>query len=246
MLRLSLIILRGAESILQWILPLSCRGCGRHVEKADWPVCEVCMKQLPLTEHAHYRANEVERMFVDDKKFVRGGAYSYYYRESVIHKLLIEMKFHQRPEIGEQLGRRAAEAFMKEHFFDGIDVIIPLPLHPIRLRERGYNQAEYIARGISAATGISVDTEHLIRAKNNDKQSMQKWSDRVAAKQMFALKNEQNLRGKHVLLVDDIVTSGTTLKHAMTLLHGIRNTTYSVMTLGYAHRPNVTDVEMVD
>lgn len=245
-MRITQLIRAGAASIMQWMLPLTCAGCGRHVESNEWPVCHTCIQRLSYTEHAHYRQNEVERLFADDDKFVRGGALCYYYRESVIHEMLIRLKFRNNPEIGRQLGRLLAERFLQEHYFDGIDLIVPLPLHTIRLRERGYNQSEYIASGISQMTGIPIDTTHFVRVRNNEKQSMQTWQKRIAAEQMFDLQSASDWRGKHILLVDDIVTSGTTLRHAMSLLHSVRECHYSVLTIGFAHKPRPTEIYAAD
>ena len=122
---------------------------------------------------------------------------------------------------------------MQSDFFDEIDVIIPVPLHPKRFRERGFNQSEWICRGLTDVTKIPTDTTHLIRILNNDQQALSAGNDRQKnVKGIFAVVNSRDLYGKHILLVDDIITSGATLLACMDALKSVRGRRISVFALG--------------
>ena len=142
------------------------------------------------------------------------------------------MKYADRPEIGYQLGRQAVIEFQYSDFFDGIDLIIPIPLHPKRLRERGYNQSEYIAKGISEVTGIPVDTTHLTRCKNTPKQALQSGEARKQnVANAFAIHHPEQMYHKHILIVDDLITTGETMRACIRAMRRFRGATFSVFAL---------------
>lgn len=218
------------------VWPRECAMCNQVLRMHEELLCESCLRGgLPKTEEGCHRDNRLECLFSEVDKFQRGGAYCFYPKEHPIRNAIHEMKYDSKPEIGRMLGRMAAEEWKAYGFFDGIDCIIPLPLHKERLRERGYNQAEWIAMGVRDVTGLPIDTEHLIRIINNDKQSRMSLAERRELGNIFAARHPEQLRGKHVLLIDDVVTSGTTMLRAMETLHPIQRCRYSVFSLAIAH-----------
>lgn len=218
------------------IWPRQCAVCERVLWMDETLFCEKCSESgLPKTQEAWHRDNRVENLFMGMDKFKRGAAYCFYPEGHPFRNAIQLMKFDSKPEIGRELGRMAAEEWKDSGFFDGIDCIIPLPLHRIRYRERGFNQAEWIAMGIRDITGLPIDTSHLIRTVNNDHQSKKTLEDRKKLGNIFAVRNSGSLRGKHVLLVDDVITSGSTMQRAMEALHPIQYCTYSVFSLAIAH-----------
>lgn len=180
------------------------------------------------------RDNSLEQMFMKEKKFVRGGAFCFYEKTHPFALAIQEMKYNSRPESGMRLGAIAAEEWLTSGFFEGIDLLLPLPLHRRRLRERGYNQAEWIARGVSAVTGIGIDTTHLKRVIDNDRQAHLSKEARKQLPQIFTITKGEELRGKHVLIIDDVVTTGSTIQRAIDVLRPIRGCTFSVFALGLA------------
>lgn len=227
------------------VWPRECAMCKRVLLMQEDIFCDQCrLSGLPKTEEAYHRDNRLECLFAADEytrsrnlsdKFVRGAAYCFYPKEHPIRHAIQLMKYSSQPEIGRELGRMAAKEWKDSGFFDGIDCIIPLPLHKDRYRERGFNQAEWIAMGIRDVTGLAIDTEHLIRTVNNDKQSRMSIDDRRKLGNIFAVRQPENLQGKHILLVDDVVTSGSTMMRAMSVLHPIPRCHYSVFSLAIAH-----------
>ena len=208
--------------------------CGRVLYSDEEDICASCQTQLPRTEHASHRDNRTEQLFAGDDKLVRAGSFCYYPPEHPYRNAIREMKFYARPEIGQQLGRMAAEEWRGSGFFDGIDYLVPLPLHRKRLHKRGYNQAEYIARGISQVTGIPIATKLLARRENNAQQSRKSLDERKQLPQIFLVKDPAALRGKTVLLIDDVITSGSTMRRVTELLHAIPKCRYVIFSLALA------------
>jgi ComF family protein len=173
-------------------------------------------------------------------RYERGAAFAYYNRgRGLCVRTLIERgKFgaHPNPQIFYYLGRLAAQEYIDSDLFDDIDCLVPVPLHPRRLRERGFNQAEYICKGLHEITGIPVDNEHVVRVKNNPHQSRSEANERANnVKDMFAIQYPEEWKGKHILLVDDVITTGSTLFECMKQLKSIRGCRVSVFALGWAH-----------
>lgn len=163
---------------------------------------------------------------------VRAAAFLFYDKDKPVQALIHQMKYAERPEVGYALGRQAAIEFQYADFFDGIDVIVPIPLHKNRLRSRGYNQSEYIARGISAVTGIPVDTTHVTRETDTPQQALQSGADRAEnVKNAFAVNHPEQMYRKHILVVDDLVTTGETMRSCLKAMRRIRGAKFSVFAL---------------
>lgn len=214
--------------------PRCCPLCGRMLEGRE-VFCTDCMNNLPRTEQASHRVNMTETLFNHEPKFVRGAAFLFFEKDAPIQDAIHQMKYGMfaDPYIGYALACEAAAEFMQSDFFDGIDVLMPVPLHPKRLRERGFNQAEWICTALSEVTCIPMDTTHLTRVLNNAHQAQtagQKRADNV--KNIFAVNHPEELYDKHVLLVDDIITTGATLQACIDVLRPIRKCRFSVFGIG--------------
>lgn len=205
-------------------------------------LCEECLQTLPRTEQAQLRQNSTEDELIGKcsdsvaaKKAMhldKAAAFLFYEKEHPLQLLIHKMKYADQPQIGYQLGRQAAIEMQYAGFFEGIDVIVPMPLHPKRLRERGYNQAEFIARGISEVTGIEVDTTHVTRVRNTPKQALQTGDERTRNVQnAFAVNHPEQLYGKHILVVDDLITTGETMRSCLKAMKRFRKATFSVFAL---------------
>lgn len=172
--------------------------------------------------------------------YEHGAALAYYNRERgyILRSLIERGKFgvQPNPQIFQVLGRVAASEYTGSILLEEIDLLVPVPLHPRRLRERGFNQSEYICRGIQDITKIPIDTAHLSRLRNNPQQSRSMLNQRDEnVKDLFTIAYPEEWKGKHILLVDDVITSGATLFECMKLLSGIRGCRISVFALGWAH-----------
>lgn len=236
------------SNLLDLLCPHTCPMCGAYVEEVKGErqkakvICDACLQDLPRTEQAALRQNSTEYVlagevndFVKRMKVMhldKAAAFLHYEKDHPIQRAIHKMKYADQPLIGQQLGHVAAMDMLYADFFNGIDVIIPVPLHPKRLRERGYNQSEYIARGISEVTGIPVDTTHVVRVKNTPKQALQTGEGRrhnVA--DAFAVNQPEQLYRKHILVVDDLITTGETMRSCLKAMKRIRGAKFSVLAL---------------
>ena len=162
----------------------------------------------------------------------RAAAYLFFEKDNPIQDMVHKMKYRDQPMIGYQLGKQAAIEMQYAGFFDSIDIIVPMPLHPKRLRERGYNQSEYIAKGISDITGIPVDTTHVMRIKNTPQQALQRGEARKQnVADAFEVNHPEQMYRKHILLVDDLITTGETMRSCLRAKKRFRGATFSVFAL---------------
>ena len=205
-------------------------------------LCEVCFRSLPRTEQAELRGNSMEQALIGDvydsvaaqkaMHLVRGAAFLFYEKDHPVQQAIHKMKYADQPMIGYQFGRMAALEMQYADFFDGIDIIVPIQLHPIRLRERGYNQSEYISRGISEVTGIPIDTTHVTRERNTPKQALQRGDERKQnVNNAFAVNHPEQFYHKHILVVDDLVTTGETMRSCLKAMKRFRGAKFSVFAL---------------
>jgi ComF family protein len=165
----------------------------------------------------------------------KASSFSFYTRGSRMRKLIHNMKYRQRKEIGYELGRLYSASLKSSGFSDDFDLIIPVPLHPSKLRKRGYNQSEYIARGIAEVTNIPVETMCLKRVVGAGTQTKSSRFDRwLNVKGIFKVDRPDKLIGKHILLVDDVITTGSTIESCAIELLKIENVKVSVVALAAA------------
>ena len=166
---------------------------------------------------------------------VRATAYFYYYKEGRYSSLIHHLKYHDQPEIGTFLGRLAVSELRASEFFKELDLIVPVPLSKKKLRKRGYNQCDYIARGISEITNIAMCTNCIERIVDTDTQThkgrVERWKN---TKGIFDVTKPETLTGKHVLIVDDVATTGATLHACISALLTVPNIRVSVFTLAAA------------
>ena len=209
-----------------------------ELDHIDW-LCSECWKRLPRTEQDIKPENLTETALTEGKSEVkhlmhlhRAAAYLFFEKDHPIQQLIHRMKYADEPELGYHLGRQAVLDWRDETFFDDIDYIIPMPLHPKRMRERGYNQSEYIARGISDITGIPIDTTHVTRVKNTPKQAKQDGEGRKTnVADAFAVHHPEQMYHKHILVIDDLITTGETMRSCLKTMKQFRGATFSVFAL---------------
>ncbi len=225
------------SNLLDILLPHTCPAC----EGYSNGICDECLQKLPRTEQAMLRQNSTETALVGERyssaikkamHLERAAAYLFFEKEHPIQQVIHKMKYADQPRIGYQLGRQAAIEMQYTDFFDKIDVILPVPLHTKRMKERGYNQSEFIARGISEVTGIPIDTTHVIRVRNTPKQAMQSGEGRRQnVAEAFAVLHPEQMYHKHILIVDDLITTGETMRSCLKTMKQFRGAKFSVFAL---------------
>lgn len=222
--------------LLNLMYPRTCAMCGRYIgdyiARGDIQqiVCNDCLRALPRTEQSELRQNETEAVVG-----TTAAAFMFFEKHHPVQDMIHKMKFGQQPQIGYVLGRQAAIEWQDSELWDGVDVIIPVPLHRKRLRQRGYNQSEYIARGLSEVTGIPVDTTHVMRTRHTHQQALQNSAGRKTnVADAFAVNHPEQLYHKTILLVDDLITTGETVKACMKAMKAFRGAEIRVFALGKA------------
>jgi len=232
-------------SLFDILYPRTCPFCGRYIsdrqireEHIEW-LCVDCWKHLPRTEQDILRDNNTEETLTDGSSEIKqamrlekAAAYLFFEKEHPIQWVIHRMKYRDQPMLGFWLARQALLDWRNETFFEDLDLIVPMPLHPKRLRERGYNQAEYIALGISELTGMPVDTTHVLRVRNTPKQARQTGDERKTnVANAFAVVRPEELKDKHILVVDDLITTGETMRACLKAMKRIKGARFSVFAL---------------
>jgi ComF family protein len=212
--------------------PHICSGCGSDILADDNMLCAKCFINLPSTQYAQYPNNPIEKIFSGRMKIESAHAEFYFAKESLIQHLVHQLKYKSNKEIGVYLGEMMGRSMQKSNRFNGIDALIPLPLYPDKERKRGYNQAAVICEGMSQIMNVPVYNDVLIRRRFTETQTKKHRAERWEnVEGSFAVKNEEKIKGKHVLLVDDVITTGATLEASGSRLLKIEGVKLSIATL---------------
>ena len=199
-------------------------------------MCSSCKDEFECTEHVLHKGNKTAQLFEDIPKVTAAASFAYYRDDSALRQVIHALKYNGRPDLGKWLGNLAAREMlnMNPEWFSETDIIVPVPLHPKKQRERGYNQSVEIALGVAEVIGKPVVEDALIKTVNNQTQTQMTIEQRRHNSQhVFALndKRADMLKGRHLLLIDDVVTTGSTLRDCIRCLTPLRNTTIQVMTI---------------
>ena len=228
------IVVKYSKAFLDFFLPRQCEIRGHRLALSEQTICTSCNMLLPRTHQCKEPYdNRMVRLFWGRIRVERGAAYIFYQSHSPVSRLFYQLKYHDRPDIGVQMGRLAALEFDKYGFFEGIDMLIPLPLSRRRERKRGYNQCHEIARGIAQVKNIPIVCNAVKRIKETNTQTDKNAAERLEnVSQAFCCDHPELLNGKHVLLIDDIVTTGASLSSCAEEMQSRSNVLISILTLG--------------
>ena len=217
------------------MFPNLCVVCGNNLQKNEHQLCLSCLVDIPRTNYHLIEENPIEKRFWGKVPVYRATSYFFFQKGSSFQKLLHILKYKGNKEIGEIMGKYAAVDLLDTPDFASIDLIIPVPLHPKKQKLRGYNQSEWIGKGISIILNKPQDTSTLIRVKENPSQTRKSVYERFENTEgIFKLSDSTILEGKHVLLVDDVLTTGSTLEACILALLETAGIKISVFTLAVA------------
>jgi len=215
--------------------PELCSACGESLVANENLICTDCQYNLPFTNFHLFPDNIVAQQFWG--KMTLEGAYALYYfnKGGKIQNLMHQFKYKGMHQIGNLLGSIAGAQLATNELFKTIDIIIPVPLHEKRLRQRGYNQSTCFAEGLALQLNAPVENDNLVRIATTETQTRKSRFARFENMQeVFGVKNPGKLVNKHVLLVDDIITTGSTLEACGTQLLKIDGVKLSVAAIAYA------------
>jgi len=217
------------------LYPEICIGCGTSLLLHDKMICFKCSLDLPYTHFEDMNENPVERLFWFKTKIEHASAGFFFSKKGKIQKMIHSFKYHGNSEAAIFMGEQLGALIKKSSRFKNIDLIIPVPLHPKKFKKRGFNQAERIAFGMSVILNIPVNTHALIRAEHNETQTKKALFNRwTNVESIFKIFDSSTVKGKHVLLVDDVITSGSTIEACANQILQIPNTKVSITTLAIA------------
>ena len=223
------------RDFINLLFPDLCIVCNENLQKNEQHICVNCLFGIPKTNFHLLIDNPIEKRFWGKVPVFRGTAFFHFQKGSPFQKLLHTLKYKGNKEIGEVLGKYAAADLLDSPDFRDVDVIIPVPLHPKRYKKRGYNQSEWIAKGLSEVLNIPQDTISLQRVRENTTQTKKSVFERYENTEgIFGLLDKNTLSGKHVLLVDDVLTTGSTLEACVNELLKSANIKVSIFTLAVA------------
>ncbi|MBX2908575.1 MAG: hypothetical protein M9931_07380 [Chitinophagales bacterium] len=220
--------------LLQIVYPNLCLSCGQSLSYKQEFICTACLHSLPFTQNWKQENNSMEMHLWGRFAFHRACSLFYFVKNSGVQNLLHELKYRNQKELGIFLGEMLAEK-MKESMSCDFDFVIPVPLHPQKERQRGYNQSQQFAVGIAKVFNCKADTQFLHRkhaTETQTKKNLFQRLDNVAS--VFELNNPQFLKDKSVLLVDDVLTTGATIEACATTLNKVENLQLSIATIAIA------------
>ncbi len=225
------------QSLLHVVFPHVCDGCGSDLLNLESNLCIRCLASLPETNFEMHSGNPVEKDFWGRLPLVGASAHLYFTKESLVQHLMHQLKYRGNNQIGLQLGRIMGNALNTSNRFNDIDALIPLPLFPSREKKRGYNQAKVLCDGMAEVLSLPVLAGVITRPQHTETQTkkgrIERWKN---IEGIFCLIDPAAIRNKHLLLVDDVITTGATLEACGNELLTVENIRLSVATLCVASR----------
>lgn len=221
------------KDILNLFFPNCCVICSSRLVDNEEHICVTCLSEIPPTNYHKQPENKLEEVFAGRFPFVRIASYAHFVKGGSLQPIIHELKYRSNPKLGVFLGELSGKALKGSPFLKGVDYIVPVPIHSNRQKMRGYNQSLEIAKGLSLQTGLVIDSENLSRVVDNPTQTgfskLERWSN---VDGIFQISNEKVFEGKHILLIDDVVTTGSTLESCAKAILACDNTKISIFTLG--------------
>ncbi len=224
------------RDLSDFILPRICCVCGKRLGVNEQHICSPCLMHLPFTNYHTVEHSLLEKQFWGLFPIEKAVALFHHDGEKT-RRIIYHIKYWKRPKIATFLAAMYAQELKDVHFFDDIDCIVPLPLHWRKQLKRSYNQSHYIAKGIHQVTGLPVYYHVVKRENNNPSQTHLSIHERQEnVKDVFRLTHPEKIENKHILLVDDVTTTGATLTSCAKELCKAPYVKISILTLAVAAR----------
>jgi len=222
--------MRFIKGFLNLLYPNICAGCNGTIQSFKAVVCATCFASLPKSYEFKDKQNKIAKLFWGKVPLEHAFTTYKYVKESELQNLIYDLKYRGNTQVGRVLGIEVGKEILDSNL--NVDVVIPVPLHPKKQKLRGYNQSWFIAQGVQDVLGCNLNDSSLLRIKFTETQTKKtrlERHDNVGNK--FSVVNTESLEGKHILLVDDVITTGATMVECCALLKGIKNTRVSVAAI---------------
>ncbi len=224
------------EDFITLIYPRYCFACQDGLIKGEEIICTTCIHELPRTQFHFEKENPVYNRLFGRLPIQFASAFLHFTKGGRVQQLMHAFKYNNRPEIGRIIGRVYGEDLRKTGLNEQIEAILPVPLHPTKLRRRGYNQSEEFGNGLAESLQVRCVSDAIIRITKTDTQTkktkLKRWEN---VKEVFRVERPSEVEGKRLLLVDDVITTGATLEACGQVLMEAGCSEISVAGLAYAH-----------
>ncbi len=225
------------DDFLSLFLPRLCLTCRAHLVRGENVLCTECLLSMGRTDFHTRRDNMLEQAFWGRCHVERAAAFSVYNRGSRIRKLIHSLKYGGRRDIGRMFGELYGSMLTETGFMNGIDIIVPVPLSAERKRMRGYNQSECFAQGLSSSSRVPVRSDLLLRTGRSESQTRrgryERWEN---VEGLFTVSKPSAITGKHILVADDVITTGSTMEACVNALHEAGGERISLIALAVAQK----------
>ena len=212
------------DEFLSLFFPRVCHSCGKALFMHEKALCTTCLHLLPATKSHLDARSDADQVFWGRVQLKKVSACYYYTRNGKVQRLVHALKYRGMMDVGMAVGAHYGRDLKKSGYYRQIDMIIPVPLHPRKLRKRGFNQSEVFARGLSETMGIPVECRQLVRLKASQTQTRKsRFSRWQNVEGIFAVRDPDALSHKRVLLVDDVITTGATIEACSRALQKAEN-----------------------
>jgi ComF family protein len=222
------------SDFINLFFPRLCAACNEALLKNETEICLSCIVNLPKTNYHINKENSLNKIFWGRIDIENVAAYYFFNKGNKVQHLLHQLKYKGAKQLGEKIGLLYGYELIHSPSFKDIDFIIPVPLHPKKLKKRGYNQSEWFANGLSQSLNIPCNTSLLFRkvdsATQTKKSRFNRWEN---VSEIFGIAENIDLNNKHILLVDDVITTGATIEACAKALKS-QNAKISIVTIACA------------
>jgi ComF family protein len=214
--------------------PQICFGCGTDQLNKEHPLCTSCIEGLPVTDFFSIQDNPIEKIFWDNALVQHAGALLFFTKDSLVQQLMIQLKYQHNQKVGTLLGNLIGDALKAETCYKSIDLFIPIPIRRSKLNQRGFNQSQVIAQGIQAVFNRPILPTVLHKNIRSFAQTNKNRLARLTKiNNPFDIKNADQIKGKNILIIDDVCTTGATLQAAVACLMEGAPASISIATAAY-------------
>ncbi len=224
-------IINDINSIL---LPHCCFGCNAPLISGEHLLCTVCRHDLPITDYNFGQENEIDRVFYGRAHIVKANSFLFFSKTGIVKNLLHHLKYKNQEIVGDFIGSWYGETIVANGYLNHIDIVVPVPLHPKKLKKRGYNQVDAFARQLAKHLQAEFKANALLKTANTKTQTkktrLNRWQNK---KNLYEVDNGKSLTHKKVLLVDDIITTGATIEACCSALNRIEGIEIYVATMAF-------------
>ena len=221
--------------LIQLVFPATCCACGQPLIGQERHLCTHCLLHLEQSYYTHIQENPVEQLFFGRLPIESATSLLRFRSQSITQRVVHSIKYYGNVPLAHTMGRLLGQALADSHRFDSVDLLVPVPLHPLKQRKRGYNQSLELCRGIANTFPRPIDHTHLIRDIYTETQTHKSHNQRSEnVHDAFFVPHPQAFIGHHILLVDDVLTTGSTIEFAARQIAHLPRTRLSIATLAHA------------